>query len=339
MRFFNKPFPALLVGVLLYHLDVVFAEVKLVEGEVHVEDYKETGDNKSRKVPHYEGPYREGSRQRGNSGETRDDKDRKDSSRGGPYGEDSKVTGDTKSPVIYAYEGPYSGGSRQRENSGETRDVKDRKDSHRGGPYGGIYDETLDGRNEDKVDKGDAHKGSYGTYGAYGRPVPTADLTLRSNPTLEPTQRPLSEQPSSYPSANEFDASESTFLGDNSFPKEHAPPDYVSPYAQYIPPTKEMPHVSKEDIPSYNQNIPHYVPHYTPPSDTPSAKHTSNTCCQCCSPPPPPPRKCQCCPPPPPRCYQDPGFIHPPALCCGPTFSYHTRGSYQQPHQGYDMRY
>jgi hypothetical protein len=304
MKLLNGSFPVLFIAVLFYRLDKTLAKDKGFEG----------------------GAY------------------------GGQYGEGSKETDDNKSRKIPSGES-YMGSSRQRENSGGTRDdysFEKRKDSSRknsfGGPYGGIYDKNNDGRNEDKVDKGDAHKGSYGTYGTYGGPVPTADLTLRSYPTLEPTQ-----QPSSYPSANEFDASESTFLGGNSISKEHAPPDYISPYAQYVPPNNEMPHVPKEDVPSYNQKIPHYVPQYTPPSDTPSAKYTSNTCYQCCPPPPPPPPPCcQCCPPPPYFGCSRPIYVvdsfsragFDSASCCGPRrFSYQTSGSNQQPNQGYDTHY
>jgi hypothetical protein len=363
MRFFNGLSPALLVGVLLYRLDVVFAEVKLVEGEVHAEDYKEIGDNEDRKVPFYEGPYRGGSRQRENSGETRDYKDRKDNSRGGSYEEELKKTGDIKDRKVPHYEGPYMGGSRQRENSGESRDEKGIDDdwSSRGGPYGGIYDKTKDGRTEDNVDKGDAQNGSYGTYGTYGGSVPTEDLTSRpiqrrrKYPTAKPTSQPRSatlkptqhgyptlkptSQPrsTSFPTDNEFDASESTFQGGYSIPKKDTPytPEYVSPYAQYIPPNKEMPYVPKEDVPSYDQKNPQYVPRYTPPADDASAKHPPFFFgCQCCPPPPPPP-------PPPPRCTpycQGPSWPGPGPPCppyCRPRSSYQTPGSYQQPHQGY----
>jgi hypothetical protein len=349
MKLINGPFPALFIAVLFCRLDKVLAQAEGFEGSVYGGQYgessKETGDNKSQKFPHYEGPYMGGSRQRGNSGETRNDIDRKDSSRGGSHKEELKKTGDNKSRKVPHYEGPYMGGSRQRENSGETNDDKERKESSRGGPYRGIYDKTKDGRNEDKVDKGDAHKGSYGTYSAYGGSVPTEDLTKqpiqrrrkyptskltsqpRSYPTLEPTQRPFLEA-SSFPTANEFDASESTFLGGYSIPKEDTPytPEYVSPYAQYIPPTKETPYVPKKGIPSFDQKIPQYVPRYTPPADDVSGKRPPFFfCCQCYPPPPPPPPRCT------PYC-QGPSSYSAPG-------SYQTSGSYQQPHQGCGMCY
>jgi hypothetical protein len=222
---------------------------------------------------------------------------------GGQYGEGSNETGDEKSRKDNTYDidryGPYGGGSRESKDSGESRDENERKENSHGmdGPYGGNYDKIDNGRTKDKMDKGNSHGGTYGTYGKYGGSVERRYPT--SPPTLE-------------------------------IPEEDVPriPEYVSPYAQYIPPlTEEMHQKSKEDIPSYkspqtNQNIPQYnLPVYE--------SYPANTYCQCCPPPPPPPRCTPYCQGP--SSYQAPN--------CGSMFSYQTPGSYQQPHYGYGMRY